>query len=189
MRIGVYTFSTDRDMPPGRLAAEVEARGFTELMFTEPSHIPVARDTPYPEVYGGGVLPDFYQRTYAPFVACSFAATAASALQVGAGICLVALRDAIHTAKDVASVDRLSGGRFVFGVGVGWNADEFAAHRAEFSQRHAIVAEKRALMRAPLHAGGGRFNGEHVELPPSWARPKHDQQPHPPRYLHGSVPR
>ncbi len=189
MRIGVYTFSTDRDMPPGRLAAEVEARGFTELMFTEHSHIPVARDTPYPEVYGGGVLPDFYQRTYDPFVACSFAAAATSTLQVGTGICLVALRDAIHTAKDVASVDRLSGGRFVFGVGVGWNADEFAAHRAEFSQRHAIVAEKVQLMRALWQDEVAEFQGEHVQLPPSWAWPKPVQQPHPPVYLGGNGPR
>ncbi len=189
MRIGVYTFSTDRDMPPGRLAAEVEARGFTELMFTEHSHIPVARETPYPEVYGGGVLPDFYQRTYDPFVACSFAAAATSTLQVGTGICLVALRDPIHTAKEVASVDRLSGGRFVFGVGFGWNADEFATHRAEFSQRHAIVAEKVQLMRALWRDEVAEFRGEHAQLPPSWAWPKPVQQPHPPVYLGGNGPR
>src|SRR5260370_12727834 len=88
MRIGVYTFSTDRDMPPGRLAAEVEARGFTELMFTEHSHIPVARETPYPEVYGGGVLPDFYHRTYDPFVASSFPAPPTPTLHVAPRICL-----------------------------------------------------------------------------------------------------
>jgi probable F420-dependent oxidoreductase len=189
MRIGVYTFSTDRDMPPGRLAAEVEARGFSELMFTEHSHIPVARDTPYPEVYGGGVLPDFYQRTYDPFVACSFAAAATSTLQVGTGICLVALRDPIHTAKEVASVDRLSGGRFVFGVGFGWNADEFATHRADFSRRHAIVAEKVQLMRALWQDEVAEFQGEHAQLPPSWAWPKPVRQPHPPVYLGGNGPR
>jgi probable F420-dependent oxidoreductase len=189
MRIGVYTFSTDRDMPPGRLAAEVEARGFAELMFTEHSHIPVARGTPYPEVYGGGVLPDFYQRTYDPFVACSFAAAATSSVQVGTGICLLALRDPIHAAKEVASVDRLSGGRFVFGVGFGWNADEFASHRVEFARRHAIVAEKVALMRALWQDDVAEFHGEHARLPPSWAWPKPVQLPHPRVYLGGNGPR
>src|SRR5260370_14337414 len=170
LRLGVDTFSTARDMPPGRLAAEVDAGGFIELMFTEHSHIPVAREPTYPEVYGGGVLPDFYQRTYDPFVACSFAAAATSTLQVGTGICLVALRDPIHTAKEVASVDRLSGGRFVFGVGFGWNADEVAPHRADFSRRHAIVAEKGQLMRAPLRDEVAEFPGVHTPLAPSQAR-------------------
>ena len=157
MRIGVYTFATDRDMPPGRLATEVESRGFTELMFTEHSHIPVSRQTPLSAGVRRRLLPDFYQRTYDPFVACSFAAAATSTLQVGTGICLVALRDPIHTAKEVASVDRLSGGRFVFGVGFGWNADEFDSHRVAFGQRHAIVAEKVALMRTLWTRRGRRI--------------------------------
>lgn len=186
MRVGVYTFSTDRDIPPGRLAREVESRGFTELMFTEHSHIPVARETPYPEVYGGGVLPDFYQRTYDPFVACSFAAAATTTLQVGTGICLLALRDPIHAAKEVASVDRLSGGRFVFGVGFGWNADEFASHGVPFGDRHAIVGEKLQLMRSLWTDRIAEYHGKHVHLPPSWAWPKPIQDPHPPIYLGGN---
>jgi len=189
MRIGVYTFATDRDMPPARLATEVEARGLAELMFTEHSHIPVARDTPYPEVYGGGALPDFYQRTYDPFVACSFAAAATSTLQIGTGICLVALRDPIHTAKNVASVDRLSGGRFVFGVGFGWNSDEFASHRVDFGARHAIVEENVRLMRALWEDDVAEFHGTYADLAPSWAWPKPAQRPHPPVYLGGNGPR
>jgi probable F420-dependent oxidoreductase len=189
MRVGVFTFATDRDMSPARLAAEVEARGFTELMFTEHSHVPASRATPYPDVYGGGVLPDFYKRTYDPFVACSFAAAATTTLQVGTGICLLALRDPIHTAKEVASVDRLSGGRFVFGVGFGWNADEFVSHGVDFEQRHAIVEDRLQLMRALWTDDVASYDGVHARLGPSWAWPKPIQRPYPPIYLGGNGPR
>jgi probable F420-dependent oxidoreductase len=189
MELGVYTFSTDRDMPPGRFAAEVEARGFDRLMFTEHSHIPVARATPYPDVYGGGVLPDFYQRTYDPFIACSFAAAETSRLLVGTGVCLLALRDPIHTAKEVASVDRLSGGRFVFGVGFGWNADEFVNHRASFETRHATVRERVALMRELWTKDVASFSGNTISLEPSWAWPKPVCEPHPPIHVGGNGPR
>jgi probable F420-dependent oxidoreductase len=189
VRVGIYTFSTDLDMPPGRLAREVEARGFSDLMFTEHSHIPISRGAAYPEVYGGGVLPDFYQRTYDPFVACSFAAAATRTLRVGTGICLLALRDAIHTAKEVASVDRLSDGRFVFGVGFGWNSDEFLSHGASFHDRHAVVEEKLALMRSLWTDDVAAYSGEHVRLEPSWAWPKPSRHPHPPVFLGGNGPR
>jgi probable F420-dependent oxidoreductase len=188
MDVGVYTFSTDRDLPTGEFAREVEDRGFSALMLTEHSHIPASRDTPYPAVYGGGVLPDFYQRTYDPFVGCAFAAAATTRLRIGTGICLVALRDPVHTAKEVASVDRLSGGRFVFGVGFGWNADEFRTHGVPFGQRHAIVAEKVALMKQLWTQDVASYRGEHVSLPPSWAWPKPVQSPHPPIYLGGNGP-
>src|SRR4051812_26856 len=124
MDFGIFTFATDRDMNPGALAVEVEARAFDRLLFTEHSHIPVARETPYPAVYGGGLLPDFYKRTYDPFVACSYAAAATSRLRVGTGVCLLALRDPIHTAKEIASIDRLSGGRLDFCVRVRLEARE-----------------------------------------------------------------
>jgi probable F420-dependent oxidoreductase len=189
MNVGVYTFSTDRDMHPGEFARAVEDRGFAALMLTEHSHIPVGRDTAYPEVYGGGVLPDFYQRTYDPFVGLAFAAAATTRLRIGTGICLVALRDPVHTAKEVASLDRLSGGRFVFGVGFGWNADEFVTHRVPFAARHAIVAEKVALMKQLWTADVASYVGEHVALPPSWAWPKPVQTPHPPVHLGGNGPR
>jgi probable F420-dependent oxidoreductase len=189
MRLGVFTFSTDRDMSPARLAREVEDRGFAELMFTEHSHIPVARQTAYPDVYGGGVLPDFYQRTYDPFVACSFAAAATTHLLVGTGVCLLALRDPVHAAKEIASVDRLSGGRFVFGVGFGWNVDEFATHGVSFADRHAIVHEKVQLMRSLWTEDVASYAGHHVSLPPSWAWPKPSQTPHPPVLVGGNGPR
>lgn len=188
MDVGVYTFSTDRDMDPGEFAREVEDRRFSGLMLTEHSHIPAGRRTPYPAVYGGGVLPDFYQRTYDPFVALSFAAAATTRLRIGTGICLVALRDPVHTAKEVASLDRLSGGRFVFGVGFGWNADEFDTHGVAFGRRHAIVREKVALMKQLWTREVADFAGEHVSLQPSWAWPKPARQPHPPVYLGGNGP-
>jgi probable F420-dependent oxidoreductase len=172
MRVGIFTFSTDRDMSPARLAREVEDRGLDDLMFTEHSHIPVARETPYPDVYGGGALPDFYQRTYDPFVACSFAAASTSRIQIGTGICLLALRDPVHTAKEIASVDHLSDGRFVFGVGFGWNVDEFATHQVPFAERHAIVEDKVALMRRLWRDDVASYEGAHARLQPSWAWPK-----------------
>jgi probable F420-dependent oxidoreductase len=188
MDVGVYTFSTDRDMHTAEFAREVEDRGFSALMLTEHSHIPVGRDTPYPAVYGGGVLPDFYQRTFDPFVGLSFAAAATTRLKIGTGICLVALRDPVHLAKEVASLDHLSGGRMVFGVGFGWNADEFVTHGVPFKQRHAIVREKVALMRQLWTEEVASFDGEHVHLQPSWSWPKPVQKPHPPVHLGGNGP-
>lgn len=189
MEIGVYTFSTDRDIPPGEFAKEVEDRGLDRLMFTEHSHIPVARATAYPEIYGGGVLPDFYQRTYDPFVACAVAAAATTTLKVGTGVCLVALRDPIHTAKEVASVDRLSGGRFVFGVGFGWNADEFVNHQVDFARRHVIVRENVELMDALWRHDVAEYRGETASITPSWAWPKPAQSPRPPVHVGGNGPR
>ena len=188
MRVGIFTFSTDRDMSPARLAREVEERGLDDLMFTEHSHIPVTRETPYPDVYGGGALPDFYRRTYDPFVACSFAVAATSRIQIGTGICLLALRDPVFAAKEIASVDRLSGGRFVFGVGFGWNADEFVTHGASFADRHAVVEEKVALMRRLWSDEVASFDGVHVQLRPSWAWPK-PVQPTLPVIVGGNGPR
>jgi len=188
MDVGVYTFSTDRDMPPQEFAVEVEERGFDSLMFPEHSHIPAARSTPYPKAYGGGVLPDFYKRTYDPFVGLSFAAAATTRLRIGTGICLLALRDAVHTAKQVASLDTLSGGRFVFGVGFGWNEDEFINHGVPFRGRHALVREKVALMKQIWSDEVASFEGEQLRLEPSWSWPKPVQTPHPPICLGGNGP-
>jgi probable F420-dependent oxidoreductase len=189
MKVGVYVFSTDLDLDPGPLAREIEDRGFASMFFPEHSHIPVSRETDYPESYGGGVLPDFYKRTYDPFISCSFAAAATTTLQVGTGICLLALRDTVHTAKLVASVDRLSGGRFAFGVGFGWNADEFETHGdIDFRTRHRRVREQVQMMRQIWGNDVAQFDGEFVSLQPSWIWPKPVQQPHPPIYLGGSGP-
>jgi probable F420-dependent oxidoreductase len=188
MDVGVYTFSTDLDMPPQRFAQEVEARGFTQLMLPEHSHIPASRETPYPVAYGGGVLPDFYKRTYDPFVALSFMAAATSTIRLGTGICLLALRDPIHTAKMTASVDALSGGRFVFGVGFGWNADEFANHGASFRDRFKSVEERISAIKLLWRDEVASFDGEFVKFTPSWCWPKPVQNPHPPIYLGGNGP-
>jgi probable F420-dependent oxidoreductase len=188
MKMGVYVFATDLDLDPGPLAVEIEQRGFDSMFFPEHSHIPVARETAYPDSYGGGVLPDFYKRTYDPFVSCAFAAAATTTLQVGTGICLLALRDAVHTAKLVASVDRLSGGRFAFGVGFGWNRDEFETHDADFGTRHGKVREQVQLMRRMWTDDVAEYDGRYVSLQPSWCWPKPVQQPGPPIYLGGSGP-
>ncbi|SDY87152.1 LLM class F420-dependent oxidoreductase [Herbiconiux ginsengi] len=187
MKVGVYVFATDRDLDPGPLAREIEQRGFDSMFFPEHSHIPVSRATAYPEQYGGGVLPDFYKRTYDPFISCSFAAAATSTLQVGTGISLLALRDAVHVAKTAASIDRLSGGRFAFGVGFGWNKDEFASHGVDFTTRHRKVREQVAAIRTLWRDDVAEFHGEFVDFEPSWCWPK-PAQSFPPVYLGGSGP-
>jgi probable F420-dependent oxidoreductase len=187
MRVGVYVFATDLDLDPGPLAREIEQRGFDSMFFPEHSHIPVARATAYPEQYGGGVLPDFYKRTYDPFISCAFAAAATTTLQVGTGVSLLALRDAVHVAKAAASVDRLSGGRFAFGVGFGWNKDEFATHGADFATRHRKVREQVAAIRTLWSDDVAEFHGEFVDFEPSWCWPK-PVQGLPPVYLGGSGP-
>lgn len=188
MKLGVYVFSTDLDMHPGELAREIEARGLDSMFFPEHSHIPVSRATAYPESYGGGTLPEFYKRTYDPFVSASFAAAATTRLEIGTGICLLALRDTVHTAKLAASVDRLSAGRFTLGVGFGWNADEFATHQIDFRTRHRRVREQVAAMRAIWTEEVPEFHGDFVELQPSWIWPKPSRKPSLPIYLGGSGP-
>lgn len=187
MKVGVYVFATDLDMDPGPLAREIEDRGFDSMFFPEHSHIPVARETAYPDQYGGGILPDFYKRTYDPFISCAMAAAATSTLQVGSGVTLLALRDAVHTAKTTASIDRLSNGRFAFGVGFGWNRDEFATHGAHFGTRHRKVREQVAAIRTLWTEDVAEFHGEFVDFEPSWCWPKPVQQL-PPVYLGGSGP-
>jgi probable F420-dependent oxidoreductase len=188
MRVGIFAFSTDRGLTPTRLATEVEARGFDALLFPEHSHIPVSRRTAYPESYGGGVLPDFYQRTYDPFVTCALAAAVTDRIKIGTGICLMALREPIHTAKLVASVDLASEGRFQFGVGFGWNADEFENLGIPFKGRHELVREKVALMRELWTEDVASYQGERVSMEPSWAWPKPAQKPWPPVMLGGNGP-
>lgn len=188
MRIGVYVFATDQFMNPGELAREVEDRGFDSMFFPEHSHIPTSRATDYPDAYGGGVLPDFYKRTYDPFISCSFAAAATTTLEVGTGICLLALRDTVHTAKLVASVDVLSGGRFTFGIGFGWNADEYVTHGVDFKTRHRRVREQVQMLKTMWADDVAEFDGEFVHLQPSWCWPKPVQSPHPKIYLGGSGP-
>jgi probable F420-dependent oxidoreductase len=187
MKIGIQWFTSDESIRPERLAREVEERGFASLMITEHTHLPVA-DMEMPDAYGGGPVPEFYKRFLDPFVTLSFAAAATTTLEVGTAVCLVAQRDAVVTAKEVATLDLLSGGRFIFGVGFGWNPAEAVAHRLDWKKRFSIVREKVALMKELWTSEVAQYDGQFVELPPSWAWPKPVQRPHPPVYLGGGGP-
>jgi len=186
MDIGVTIFATDRSVPPGELAVQLEQRGFSSLWFPEHTHIPVSRRTPYPV---GGPLPEEYRRTLDPFVALAVAAAVTTDLRVGTGIALLAQRDPVVTAKEVASIDHLSGGRFSFGVGYGWNIDELEDHGVTQADRRAVVRERLLAMEALWDAGHevASFDGDHVRLSPSWAWPKPVQQPRPPVLIGGAA--
>jgi probable F420-dependent oxidoreductase len=181
--VGVTLFPTDRSIRPDTLARELEDRGFESLWFPEHTHIPTSRRTPYP---GGGELPEMYRRTLDPFVSIAAASAVTSRLSFGTGVCLVAQRDPVVLAKEVATVDVLSGGRFNFGVGFGWNRDEMEGHGVDPRQRRAIVREKVLAMKALWTSDEASFDGEHVHLAPSWQWPKPVQRPHPPVYLGGA---
>lgn len=176
MQFGVCYFPTDYGMRPDDLAAAAEERGFESLLFCEHTHIPVSRETPYP---GGGELPRMYIHTYDPFVACTAAASATRQLKIGTGVCLVVERDPIITAKEVASVDRLSGGRFLFGVGAGWNREEMANHGTDPRVRMSIMAERIESMRQIWAAEAAEYHGEFVDFAPIWSYPKPLQSPLP----------
>src|SRR5690349_4486654 len=163
-------FMTDLTMGPVELAREAEARGLYSLYVPEHTHIPVSRRTPPPT--GDAELREEYKRTLDPFVALSMAAAATERLVVGTGICLVAQRDPIVTAKAVATLDHLSNGRFVLGIGFGWNADEIEDHGVSMPERRAVTREHILAMRTLWDDDVASFTGEHVTLPPSWSWPK-----------------
>ncbi len=176
MQYGLCYFPTDYGMRPDDLAAAAEQRGFESLLFCEHTHIPVSRDTPYP---GGGELPKMYLHTYDPFVACTAAAAATQRLKVGTGVCLVIERDPIITAKEVASVDRLSGGRFLFGVGAGWNREEMAHHGTDPRVRMAVMRERVEAMRLMWTTNEAEYHGKYLDFDPIWSYPKPVQEPLP----------
>lgn len=182
MDIAVAIFPTDRAMPPDELAKEVEARGFWSLLFPEHTHIPMEH-SPFP---GGGELPERYFRTLDPFIACTAAATVTSELRIGTGISLVAQHDPIALAKSVASVDHLSGGRFIFGIGYGWNVPEVEHHGIAFAKRRDYVRDAVLAMRRLWTEEVASFQSEHVTFGPSYAWPKPVQKPHPPIWLGAS---
>jgi probable F420-dependent oxidoreductase len=184
MKHGVYMFPSYEAIDPGSLARLAEDYGFESLFFPEHSHIPSSRLTPFPL----GELPAYYARTYDLFVALTAAAAATKTLLVGAGICLVVQRDPIHTAKEVASVDRLSGGRLVFGVGAGWNREEMANHGTDPDTRFALQRERIEAMRAIWTQDEATYHGRFVDFDAIWCWPKPLQQPHPPILLGGTGP-
>jgi len=181
MQVGVFYFPTDYGIEVGELARALEARGFESLFLCEHTHIPVSRRTPFP----GGELPKRYVHTHDPFVALSFAAAATKKLLLGTGICLVAQRDPIVTAKSVASLDLLSGGRFVFGMGGGWNVEEMENHGTRYDSRFKLLRERVLAMKALWTQEEAAFHGEMVNFDPVWCYPKPAQRPHPPILLGG----
>jgi probable F420-dependent oxidoreductase len=186
MDIGVVIFPTDDTIEPARLAKEVEARGFAALWFPEHTHIPVSRQSPWP---GGPELPRHYYRTYDPFVALAMAAAVTSTIKLGTGICLVVERDPITLAKEVASVDRLSGGRFQFGIGAGWNLEEMRNHGTDPTTRFALMEERVAAMKVIWANDEAEFHGRHVDFDKLFSWPKPVQSPNPPIYIGGDGPK
>src|SRR5947209_4219759 len=183
MKFGVAIFASEDVQPPAELAKMAEERGFESLLFPEHTHIPASRETPYP---AGGELPPEYSRTYDPFVALTAAAAASSRLRVGTGICLVIERDPIITAKEVASLDRLSDGRFLFGVGAGWNVEEMRNHGTDASRRFGIMRERIEAMKAIWAEDEASYSGRYVQFERIWCWPKPVQQPHPPVLVGGN---
>jgi probable F420-dependent oxidoreductase len=186
MDFGLAIFPTEDVPSPDALARMAEERGFESLLFPEHTHIPASRQTPYP---AGGELPPEYSRTYDPFVALTAAAAATERLRVGTGICLVIERDPIVTAKEVASLDRLSGGRFLFGVGAGWNVEEMANHGTDASKRFGVMRERIDAMKAIWSSEEASYGGRYVDFERIWSWPKPLQQPHPPILVGGNGPR
>ena len=176
LRIGLMTFVTDQSMSVVDLAREAETRGFESLFVPEKTHLPVSRRTAWP----GGDLPETYKRTFDPFVALSAAAAVTDTIRLGTGICMAVARDPIVTAKEVASIDVLSQGRFIFGVGYGWNAEEIEDHGVPFDERAAVLRDKVLAMKAIWSADEAGYEGDHVSFEPTWSWPKPLQHPHPP---------
>jgi probable F420-dependent oxidoreductase len=182
---GIAFFPTHDAIAPSTVARMVEDHGHAALYFPEHSHIPAARATPYP---AGGELPRKYAHTYDQFVALTAAATATSRLRVGSGICLIIQRDPITTAKAVASVDHLSGGRLEFGVGAGWNREEMLNHGTDPRFRMAVMRERVEAMKAIWTSDDATYRGEHVAFERIWSWPKPAQRPHPPVLVAGNGP-
>ena len=183
MKFGVAIFPTREVQSPGEIARMAEDRGFECLLFPEHTHIPASRKSAWP---GGSELPAYYARTYDPFVACTAAAAATERLLIGTGICLVIERDPIVTAKEVASVDVLSGGRFLFGVGAGWNVEEMRNHGTDASRRFGVMRERIEAMKAIWAEDEASYSGKYVNFDRIWCWPKPAQKPHPPVMVGGS---
>lgn len=184
MQIGVFYFPVDYGIGIVELATALEARGFESLFVPEHTHIPVSRKTPFP---GGGELPKRYSHTHDPFVCLAFAAAATKKLRVGTGITLIPERDPIVTAKAVASLDQLSGGRFEFGIGGGWNVEEMENHGARYNTRFKLMRERILAMKALWTEDEAGYHGEFADFDPVWSWPKPAQKPHPPILLGGET--
>ena len=185
MHYGLSMFPTEYSIQPAELARAAEERGFESLWFPEHTHIPVSRETPWP---GGADLPQEYCDTYDPFIALAMAAAATSKLKVATGICLVVERDPIVLAKVIASLDQLSGGRFMLGVGGGWNVEEMRNHGTDFKSRWRLQKERIEAMKAIWTNDKAEYHGEFVDFDPIFSNPKPKQEPHPPIHVGGRAP-
>ena len=180
VRFGVSTFPTDYAIQPVQLAKAVEERGFDSLFFPEHTHIPASRATPFP---GGGDLPKQYWHAHDPFVAFGACAAVTERISLGTGICLVVERDPITLAKEIASLDMISNGRAIIGIGAGWNREEMENHGASYRHRWAITREKVLAMREIWNNDAAEFHGEHVNFEPIWSYPKPVQENGPPIWI------
>jgi probable F420-dependent oxidoreductase len=186
MKYGITMFPADYAIPVTELARACEDLGFESLFFPEHTHIPASRITPWP---AGAPLPQEYWHTLDPFVAMAASAAVTTTLNVGTGICLVIERDPITLAKEVASVDYLSGGRVLFGIGGGWNVEEMENHGTDFKRRWKIMRERVLAMKQIWTQDNAEYHGEFVNFDPIWSWPKPVRKPHPPVMIGGDGPR
>jgi len=185
MKYGAMMFSTDYSIRPDDLAKMLEERGFESMWVPEHTHIPANRQSAWP---GGGELPKDYWHTYDPFVALTAAAAVTNEIKLGTGICLMIERDPITTAKEIASLDLISNGRFIFGIGGGWNSEEMEDHGTDFRTRWRLLRENILAMKQIWTADEAEFHGEYVNFDKMWAYPKPLQKPHPPILMGGDGP-
>ena len=185
MHVGVDIFLTDYSINPIELGPALEQRGFESVWLPEHSHIPLSRESPWP---GGGDLPKRYYDTLDPLVALGAMSAVTTKLKLATGICLVVQRDPIHLAKEAATIDRLSGGRLILGVGGGWNAEEMADHGTEFGLRFKLMRERIEAIRTIWTQPKPEYHGEFVDFGPMMQWPKPVQKPHPPIIVGGGFP-
>jgi len=183
MKFGVAIFPTDYAISMSELAPAAEQLGFESLWVAEHTHIPTSRESPWP---GGAELPKHYWHTLDPFIALTQAALASKTIRVATGICLLTERDPIHAAKQAASVDFVSNGRFIFGIGAGWNREEMADHGTSFGTRWKLMRERAEAIKAIWTDDPAEYHGDMVDFGPMWSWPKPIQKPHPPIVLGGS---
>ncbi len=185
MKYGIALFPTDSSISPVELATAAESRGFESIWFPEHSHIPASRRTPFP---AGGELPKQYYDVFEPFISLAAAAAVTKTLKLATGVCLVVQRDPIQTAKDVATLDRISNGRFLFGIGGGWNAEEMEDHGTVYKTRFSLMRERVAAMKAIWTQTKAEYHGKFVDFDPIMTWPKPVQKPHPPVLVGGGWP-
>ncbi len=184
MDVGISIFPTDYSIRPDDVAVEVEGRGFDSLWFPEHTHIPASRATPFP---AGGELPKHYWHSHDPFVALMAAAAATSRIKLATGICLLIERDTITVAKEVASLDFLSRGRVIFGVGGGWNREEMENHGTDYDTRFSRMVDQVRALKTIWTEDEAEYHGEFVDFDPIWSFPKPVQKPHPPIFFGGGT--